>query len=103
MIATGLAGELKPFRVASNSLWPRTTIATAAVKNLLGGDALMRKSRTPEILADTAYIILSRPSDECTGYTFIDDEVLRSAGITDLSPYAVDKNEQLFTDLFLDK
>lgn len=103
MIATGLAGELKPFRVASNSLWPRTTIATAAVKNLLGGDALMRKSRTPEILADTAYIILSRPSDECTGYTFIDDELLRSAGITDLSPYAVDKNEQLFTDLFLDK
>lgn len=102
LIAMGLAGELKPLRIASNTLWPRTTIATAAVQNLLGGEALMRKSRTAEILADASHIILSRPSDQCTGNTFIDDEVFQSEGITDLSQYAVDPNQQLFTDLFLD-
>lgn len=103
MIASGLAGELKPFRIASNTLWPRTTIATAAVQNLLGGDALMRKSRKPEIVADAAYFILKRPSHECTGYTFIDEDVLGAEGITDFGKYAVDVNEGLFTDLFLDE
>ncbi len=103
MIASGLAGELRHFKIASNTLWPRTTIATAAVKNLLGGDALVRKSRTPEIVADAAYFILSRPSHECTGYTFIDEDVLKAEGITDFSVYAVDKNEKLFTDLFLEE
>lgn len=102
MIASGLAGELKSYKIASNTLWPRTTIATAAVKNLLGGEALMKKSRTPAIVADAAYYILSRPSGECTGYTFIDEDVLKAEGIKDFSSYAVDKNETLFTDLFLE-
>lgn len=102
MIAAGLAGELKPFKIASNTLWPRTTIATAAVKNLLGGEALMKKSRTPEIVAEAAFHILGRPSSECSGYTFIDEDVLKAEGIRDFSRYAVDKSETLFTDLFLD-
>lgn len=103
MIASGLAGELKVDGVASNTLWPRTTIATAAVKNLLGGDALIRKSRKPEIVADAAYFILKRPSAECTGYTFIDEDVLKAEGITDFKSYAVEPSEGLFTDLFLDE
>ncbi|MBN9350383.1 MAG: NAD(P)-dependent oxidoreductase [Chitinophagaceae bacterium] len=102
MIASGLAGELKPFLIASNTLWPRTTIGTAAVQNLLGGDALVKKSRKPEIVADAAYFILMRPSKDCTGYTFIDEDVLKAEGFTDLSWYAIDPSEKLFTDLFLD-
>ncbi len=103
MIASGLAGELRHYKIASNTLWPRTTIATAAVKNLLGGDALMKKSRTPAIVADAAYYILGRPSHECSGYTFLDEDVLKAEGISDFSVYAVDKNEKLFTDLFLEE
>lgn len=103
MIASGLAGELKPYRIASNTLWPRTTIATAAVQNLLGGETLMRKSRTPQIVADAAYYILQRPSHECTGYTFIDEEVLRAEGVKRFDHYAVDKREKLYVDLFLDE
>lgn len=103
MIASGLAGELKPLGIASNTLWPRTTIATAAVQNLLGGDALMKKSRKPEIVADAVYYILKRPSADCTGYTFIDEDVLKAEGITDFKQYAVDAREGLFIDLFLDE
>lgn len=103
MIATGLAGELRPFGIASNTLWPRTTIATAAVKNLLGGEAMVRRSRTPDIVSDAAYYIFKRPSQECTGNSFIDEDVLRSEGINNLDGYAVDSNEKLFTDLFLDE
>lgn len=103
MIASGLAGELEHFKIASNTLWPRTTIATAAVNNLLGGEALMKKSRTPEIVAEAAYYILGRPSHECTGYTFIDEDVLKAEGITDFSVYAVDSSQTLFTDLFLEE
>ena len=101
MIATGLAGELKRYGIASNTLWPRTTIATAAVKNLLGGEALMNMSRHPEIMADAAFYILSKPISECTGNNFIDDEVLAREGITDLSPYSVVPGGKLYTDLFL--
>lgn len=101
LIALGLSGELKSAGVAANTLWPRTTINTAAVRNLLGGQELANKSRQPEILADAAYFILGRPSHECTGYTFIDDEVLASEGITDLEKYAVKPGEELFIDLFL--
>jgi citronellol/citronellal dehydrogenase len=101
MIAMGLAAELKKYNIASNALWPRTTIATAAVNNLLGGDALMKMSRTTDILADAAYYILSKPSKECTGNTFIDEEVLAKEGITDLSKYSVVPGGQLYTDLFL--
>ena len=102
MIALGLSGELQKYKIAANALWPRTTIATAAVKNLLGGETLMNMSRKPEILADAAYYILCRPSSECTGNTFIDEDVLAEEGITDLDKYAVVKGGTLYTDLFLD-
>ncbi len=101
MITLGLAAEYKKNNVAANCLWPRTTIATAAVQNLLGGDALINMSRKPEIIADAAYYILSRKSSECTGNCFIDDEILNEAGITDLSHYAVIPGGKLFTDLFI--
>jgi citronellol/citronellal dehydrogenase len=101
MIALGLAGELKKYKIAANTLWPKTTIATAAVRNLLGGGALVQMSRTPEIVADGAFYILQRPSDVCTGNSFIDEEVLREEGITDLEKYAVKPGGKLYTDLFL--
>ncbi len=101
MIALGLAAELKKYNIAANTLWPKTTIATAAVKNLLGGDALIKMSRKPEIVADAAYYILQRPSSECTGNTFIDEEVLATEGITDLSKYAVEPGGKLYQDLFI--
>jgi citronellol/citronellal dehydrogenase len=101
MIAYGLSAELKQYKIAANTLWPRTTIATAAVQNLLGGEALMRMSRTPEIIADAAFYILGRPSDQCTGNFFIDEQVLASEGITDLSHYSVVPGAHLYTDLFL--
>jgi citronellol/citronellal dehydrogenase len=101
MIALGLADELREFNVASNALWPKTTIATAAVKNLLGGDILIKMSRHPQIIADAAYYILRKPLIECTGYTFIDEEVLGQEGITDFSGYAVVPGGKLYNDLFL--
>ena len=101
MIAMGLAAELKKYNIAVNAVWPRTTIATAAVQNLLGGDMLMKMSRTTDILADAAYYILSKPSAECTGNTFIDEAVLAAEGITDLAKYSVVPGAQLYTDLFV--
>jgi citronellol/citronellal dehydrogenase len=101
MIALGLAGELKKYNIAANTLWPKTTIATAAVRNLLGGEMLVQMSRTTDILADCAFYILQRPSTECTGNSFIDEEVLASEGITDLDQYAVQPGGKLYTDLFL--
>ncbi len=97
----GMAGELRKDGVAVNALWPRTTIATAAIQNLLGGDEIMKRSRKPEILADAAHIILRRKARECTGNFFIDDEVLASEGITDLTDYAVDPGQQLAPDFFV--
>jgi len=101
LVTLGLAEELKGKSIAANSLWPRTTIATAAVANLLGGEEMVARSRTPEIMADAAHEILTRDPGECTGNFFIDDEVLAEAGITDLSPYGGEK-EQLELDIFLD-
>ena len=101
MIALGLAAELKPFGIASNALWPRTTIATAAVQNLLGGDTLINMSRTPEIVADAAFSIISKPANTYTGNTFIDEIVLMEDGITDLDKYAVVPGGKLYQDLFL--
>lgn len=101
MIALGLAAELKKYNIAANALWPRTTIATAAVQNLLGGEALMNMSRTPEIIADAAYYILQKPSAECTGNAFIDEAVLAAEGITDLAKYSVVLGAQLYNDLFI--
>ena len=101
MIALGLAAELKKFNIAANTLWPRTTIATAAVNNLLGGQMLMNMSRTTDIIADAAWFILSKSSAQCTGNTFIDEEVLAAEGITDLEKYSVVPGSKLYTDLFL--
>ena len=101
MIALGLAAELKKYGVAANTLWPRTTIATAAVNNLLGGQLLMNMSRTTEIIADAAWYILSKPSRECTGNSFIDEEVLAGEGITDLSKYSFVSGAKLYNDLFV--
>jgi len=97
----GLAEELRDRRIAANSLWPRTLIATAAVLNLLGGEAAMNQSRTPEIVADAAHVILARPAAECTGNFFIDDEVLASEGVTDFEQYKAGTGEPAI-DLFLD-
>jgi citronellol/citronellal dehydrogenase len=101
MCVLGMAGEFKRDGVAFNALWPRTVIATAAVQNLLGGDAIVRGSRKPEIMGDAAYVIFERPARECTGNFFIDDEVLASAGKTDLSEYAVDPTQKLMPDFFV--
>jgi len=101
MCVLGMAGEYKSAGIAFNALWPRTTIATAAIKNLLGGDTMMRASRKPEIMADAAYVIFNRPAKECTGNFFIDDDVLASVGKTDLSEYAVDPSVTPMPDFFV--
>ena len=97
----GMAGELKGAGIAVNALWPRTTIATAAIRNLLGGDAGIRGSRKPEIMGDAAYAILTKPSREYTGKFWIDDEVLAAEGKTDLTEYAIDPTAQLLPDYFI--
>ena len=97
----GFAEEFREYDIAANSLWPRTTIATAAVRNLLGGEESMRRSRDPRIVADAAHAIFTRSSKKYTGRFFIDDEVLAEEGITDLSVYGGVAGE-LQTDLFLD-
>ncbi len=101
LLAHGFAEEFRG-RVAVNALWPRTTIATAAVENLLGGDEMIQHSRTPEIMADAAWAVLTRDKS-VTGNFFIDDEVLAEEGITDLTKYAVDPAhaDELAPDLFL--
>lgn len=101
MIVLGLSEELRQYRIAANALWPKTTIATAAVKNLLGGDFLMQRSRQPEIVADAAFYVLQKPSFETTGNFFIDEDVLQHEGITDFTRYAVNPELKLMNDLFL--
>ncbi len=100
LVVLGLAGELRG-RVAVNALWPRTTIATAAVKNLLGGDALMRMSRTREILADAALRIFAKPATSFTGNFLIDDTFLAAEGVTDFERYRVDPSQPLALDFFV--
>jgi len=102
MMAIGWAAELKQYRIASNALWPRTTIDTAAVRNLLGGEVLAKMSRTTDILADSAFYILSKPSADCTGNCFIDEDVMAKEGITDLSHYNVVPGATLYRDLYVD-
>jgi citronellol/citronellal dehydrogenase len=99
MITLGVAAD-EP-SIAANCLWPRTLIATAAVQNLLGGDAAMAVSRTPEIVADAAWEILRREPSAATGKTLIDDEVLAEAGVTDLDRYAAAPDGELALDLFV--
>ena len=101
MVVLGLSEELRNDKIAANALWPKTTIATAAVQNLLGGDFLMQRSRTPEIVADAAFYILQEPSHTTTGNFYIDEDVLAKRGITDLSKYAVNPQNKLMQDLFI--
>ena len=101
MCVLGLSAELARNGIAANALWPRTMIATAAVRNLLGGDSSIRGSRHPEIVGDAAHWILTQPSREVTGNFFIDEDILRKAGVTDFDKYAVDPTAKLIPDLFL--
>lgn len=101
----GMAEEFSRDEIAFNALWPRTAIATAAVQNHLGGDTTVKLSRLPTIMADAAYEIFKRPSAECSGNFFIDDEVMAETGVTDLRHYQVDTSlevNQLIPDFFID-
>ena len=103
LLALGWAEELKEDGIASNALWPRTLVATAAVQNLLGGDAAMAKARKPEIYSDSAYAIVTKPSREYTGRTELCEDVLRAEGIDDLSAYShAGDDAELQVDLFVD-
>ena len=105
MVTLGLAAEFAPDGIAANTLWPRTTIATAAVQNLLGGDRVMAASRTAEIYADAAYLVLTSPSRENSGRSLIVEDVLEESGVTDFSGYAAvpgTPDDRLFPDIFLD-
>lgn len=105
MATLGIAAEFAEAGIAANTLWPRTTIATAAVQFALGGDRMMKVSRTPEIYADAAYEIFTKPSREYTGQTLIVEDVLEAAGVTDFSGYAAvpgTPDSALFPDIFLD-
>ena len=105
MATLGMAAELARDGIAANTLWPATTIATAAVQFALGGDRMMKVSRTPEIYADAAYAVLTKPAREYTGQTLIVEDVLRDAGVTDFTQYAAvpgTPDAELFPDIFLD-
>jgi len=99
-VVLGLAGELREFGIGVNALWPRTTIATAAV-NMLGGEAMLKRSRKPEIMADAAYFVLTQPGKTYTGRFLIDDEVMAEAGVKDLSVYAVTPGLDPLPDFFI--
>ena len=101
LVVLGLAGELRRKRIAVNTLWPRTTIATAAIKNLLGGDAVMRASRTPAILADAAHMIFLKDSKSFTGNFLIDDTFMYENGVRDFDQYRVDPSVDLAPDFFV--
>jgi citronellol/citronellal dehydrogenase len=102
LVTLGLARELAREGVAVNSLWPETAIATAAVGNLLGGDEIIKRCRKPEIVADAAHSIVTRPSRDCTGNFFIDVRVLAEEGVIDFTSYAVDPAYEAVLDFFLD-
>lgn len=99
LVVLGLAGEMRG-KIAVNALWPRTTIATAAIKNLLGGDTMMRMSRTPEILAEAAYRVFHKPAS-FTGNFLIDDTFLAGEGVTDFDQYRADPSQPLQVDFFV--
>ncbi len=102
LLALGWAAEFAEAGIASNALWPRTLVATAAVQNLLGGDEAMARARRPEIYADAAYAVLNRPSRECTGNTYLCEDVLAEEGVTDLEPYSFVPGAEPQVDLFVD-
>jgi len=99
--AWAMAAEFRDKGIAFNCLWPRTGIATAAIRNVLGGDEGMKACRKPEIMADAAYAIFNRPARSCSGNFFIDDEVLAAEGVTDLDQYAVSPGTPLMPDFFV--
>ena len=103
MLTLGVAEQYREEGVAANCLWPRTTIATAAIQNIVGGDAAMAVSRRPEIMADAAHEVFTKPAKEYTGQTLIDDDVLREAGVTDFDQYRYPGagEDQLQPDIFL--
>lgn len=101
LVALGLAGELRPKGIAVNALWPRTTIATSAIRNLLGGDSVMRMSRTPDILADAAHAIFLKPAKDFTGRFLIDDSFLAAEGVRDFEKYRVDPTRPLAPCFFV--
>jgi citronellol/citronellal dehydrogenase len=101
LVALGLAGELRDKGIAVNAIWPRATIATAAIKNLLGGDRVMRMSRTPEIMADAAYAIFHKPAKSFTGHFLIDDTFLSGEGVTDFEKYRAMPGEPLAGTFFV--
>jgi citronellol/citronellal dehydrogenase len=102
LCALGFAAELQTDGIASNALWPRTLIATAAVQNLLGGDDAMAASRKPQLYADAAYAVVTRPSRECTGNMFLCEDVLAEEGVTDFDIYAYVPGATPQVDLFVD-
>ena len=101
LVVLGLAGELRAQGIAVNALWPRTTIATAAIKNLLGGDRVMAMSRTPEIMADAAYAVFHKPARSFTGHFLIDDTFLAREGVKDFTKYRVDPTQVLAPTFFV--
>jgi len=101
LVVLGLAGELRAQGIAVNALWPRTTIATAAIQNLLGGDRIMRMSRTPEIMADAAYLVFQQPAKEFTGHFLIDDTFLAVHGVTNFEKYRAVPGEPLAPTFFV--
>jgi citronellol/citronellal dehydrogenase len=102
LLTLGFAAEFRDRGIAANALWPKTVIATAAVQNLLGGDAVIRASRKPEIVADAAHVILDSDARSTSGNTYIDEDVLRAHGVSDFSGYAVVPGTPLGEDIFLD-
>jgi citronellol/citronellal dehydrogenase len=98
----GLSNELADRGIAVNALWPKTAIATAAIRNLLGGDAAIRASRKPEIVADAAYLILTQPSRSFTGRFVVDEDILAEHGVADFAKYRVDPAAKLARDFFVD-
>jgi citronellol/citronellal dehydrogenase len=102
MVMLGMAREFKADGIACNSLWPRTTIATAAVEYALGGEVMLKQSRSPAIMADAAYAILNEPAAAYSGHFLIDDEVLAAKGVTDFEPYSHTAGAKLFADIFVD-
>jgi citronellol/citronellal dehydrogenase len=101
LVVLGLAGELRGKGIAVNALWPRTTIATSAIKNLLGGERVMRMSRTPEIMADAAYLVFHKPAASFTGNFLIDDTFLAAEGVSDFEKYRVDPQAPLAPTFFV--
>src|SRR6202050_2420758 len=102
LCALGFAAEFAGDGIASNALWPRTLIATAAVQNLLGGDVAMARARKPELYSDAAYAVITKPSRECTGNAFLCEDVLAAEGVTDFDQYAYFPGAEPEVDLFVD-